>query len=73
MPDGVKTTYEGFLRKVKTAGKRLAYCGSGPAGGGDNLVPRALFPAPKAREKRPGDEVGGGETLARRDTFVSGI
>ena len=22
-----------------------------------NLVPRALFPAPKAREKRPGDEV----------------
>jgi len=29
----------------------------------DNLVPRALFPgfwrpAPKAREKRPGDEVG---------------
>ena len=23
-----------------------------------NLVPKALFPAPKAREKRPGDEVG---------------
>ena len=36
MPDGVTTTYEGFLRKVKTAGKRLAYCGSGPAGGGDS-------------------------------------
>ena len=34
MPDGVKTTYEGFLRKVKTAGKRQTYCGSGPAGGG---------------------------------------
>lgn len=33
MPDGVKTTYEGFLRKVKTAGKRQTYCGSGPAGG----------------------------------------
>ena len=29
MPDGVKTTYEGFLRKVKTAGKRQTYCGSG--------------------------------------------
>lgn len=40
MPDGVKTTYEGFLRKVKTAGKRQTYCGSGPAesggGGGDS-------------------------------------
>ena len=23
----------------------------------NNLVPRALFPTPKAREKRPGDEV----------------
>ena len=34
MPDGVKTTYEGFLRKVKKAGKRQTYCGSGPAGGG---------------------------------------
>ena len=34
MPDGVKTTYEGFLRKVKKAGKRQTYCGNGPAGGG---------------------------------------
>ena len=34
MPDGVKTTYEGFLRKVKKAGKRQTSCGSGPAGGG---------------------------------------
>ena len=34
MSDGVKTTYEGFLRKVKKAGKRLTYCGSGPAGVG---------------------------------------
>ena len=33
MPDGVKTTYEGFLQKVKKAGKRQTYCGSGPAGG----------------------------------------
>ena len=44
MPDGVKTTYEGFLRKVKTAGKRLAYCGSGPAGGwgGGRLSPAGI-------------------------------
>ena len=42
MSDGVKTTYEGFLRKVKKAGKRLTYCGSGPAGvggGGGGLSP----------------------------------
>ena len=39
MPDGVKTTYEGFLRKVKKAGKMQTSCSSGPAeggGGGDS-------------------------------------
>ena len=34
MPDGVKTTYEGFLRKVKKAGKMQTSCSSGPAEGG---------------------------------------
>ena len=50
MPDGVKTTYEGFLRKVKTAGKRQTYCGSGPAERGEG----------------GGGGGGGGETLARK-------
>lgn len=40
MPDGVKTTYEGFLRKVKKAGKRQTYCGSGPAGGAGETLAR---------------------------------
>ena len=31
--------------------------------GQSNLVPRALFPSSKAREKRPGDEVGGESCL----------
>ena len=41
MPDGVKTTYEGFLRKVKKAGKMQTSCSSGPAeggGGGESLA-----------------------------------
>lgn len=41
MSDGVKTTYEGFLRKVKKAGKMQTSCSSGPAegGGGGRLSP----------------------------------
>ena len=40
MPDGVKTTYEGFLRKVKKAGKMQTSCSSGPAEeGGGRLSP----------------------------------
>lgn len=44
MPDGVKTTYEGFLRKVKKAGKMQTSCSSGPAegGGGGDSRPKGI-------------------------------